>query len=241
VPADDTLDEVREHRGADSGAATPPGPVSASDDPDDRPPGRPARVTAVVVAVVVIGFIAVLVSGYASRDDDPDSGPSPLDGKVAPALVGPTLDGGTFDLASERGNWVVVNFFATWCVPCLQEHPELQRFAERNAGTNRRVVGVVFGGASEVGPARAFMRDNGGDWPVVIDQGRIAVDYAVPKVPESILVSPTGLVYTKLRGGVTADDLDKLIDEVEQAAGAEPTAPAQGSPASAPSGGGTGG
>ena len=52
---------------------------------------------------------------------------------------------------------------------------------------------------------------------MVIDQGRIAVDYAVPKVPESILVSPTGLVYTKLRGGVTADELDGLIDSVERA------------------------
>jgi cytochrome c biogenesis protein CcmG/thiol:disulfide interchange protein DsbE len=198
--------------------------VPATEAAADEPPRQPARLAAIAVAVVVLGFLGVLLWGVANRGDDTDTGPSPLDGKPAPALAGPTLDGATFDLASQRGNWVVVNFFATWCVPCIQEHPELQRFAERNAATNRRVVGVIFGGESEVEPARRFLAQNGGDWPVVMDNGRIAVDYAVPKVPESILVSPTGLVYRKLRGGVTADELDRLIDQVEEAAAPQPQA-----------------
>jgi cytochrome c biogenesis protein CcmG/thiol:disulfide interchange protein DsbE len=237
VPADDALDElrdlgdVREDEIVDSDPSSQAG-RDAVFDVEDAPLGHPARVTAIVVALVMLGVFAVFGWKLANRNDDADSGPSPLDGKLAPALSGPTVQGGSFDLASQRGNWVVVNFFATWCVPCLQEHPELQRFAERNAATNRRVVGVVFGGSSEVDPVKRFLAQNGGDWPVVIDQGRIAVDYAVPKVPESILVSPTGLVYTKLRGGVTADELDGLIDSVEQAAG-ETTAPTSPGPTKA--------
>ncbi len=209
---------VASGRGLAGGVAGGPDEARPAEVPDDEPVGRPARLAAIVVAVVLLGFLGVLLWGVANRGDDGEDGPSPLDGKLAPALAGPTLDGGRFDLASERGNWVVVNFFATWCVPCIQEHPELQRFSERNAAGNRRVVGVVFGGTNEVEPARRFLAANGGDWPVVIDSGRIAVDYAVPKVPESILVSPTGLVYAKLRGGVTADVLDRLIDDVERAA-----------------------
>lgn len=186
------------------------------------PRRRPARTAAVATAVVLAGLIGVLLWGVVNKDnDDALSGPSPLDGKVAPPLIGPSLDGSSFDLQSERGNWVVVNFFATWCPPCIQEHPELRTFAERNAaaGRNRRVVGVVFGGGTEADAVRRFLAANGGDWPVVVDNGRIAVDYAVPKVPESVLVSPTGLVYAKLRGGVTADELDGIIDAVEAAAG----------------------
>jgi hypothetical protein len=82
-------------------------------------------------------------------------------------------------------------------------------------------VSVVFGGAAEEDATRRFFADNGGDWPVVVDRsGGLSVDYAVAKVPESILVSPTGLVLGKIRGGVTADELDAIIDDVERRAGA---------------------
>jgi hypothetical protein len=79
----------------------------------------------------------------------------------------------------------------------------------------------VFGGAGEAASAQRFFAANGGTWPVVVDPtGELAVSYAVAKVPESILVSPTGLVLGKIRAGVTADQLDSIIDDVERQAGA---------------------
>ena len=178
----------------------------------------PARRAALVAGLFIVALLALFVWGVAS-DDAPEGAfaPSPLDGERAPAIDGTTLDGSTWSLDGERGSWVVVNFFATWCPPCVKEHPELIEFDRRHQQLGeRRVVSVVFGGPEEADAARAFFSRNGGSWPVVIDPtGTMAVDYAVAKVPESILVHPSGFVYGKIRGGVTADALDAIIDEAE--------------------------
>ncbi|MBN2624113.1 MAG: TlpA family protein disulfide reductase, partial [Acidimicrobiales bacterium] len=84
--------------------------------------GRVGLAVSVVVAVLVVAFVVVLATREPATER---RAKSPLIGKVAPALVGETLDGGTFDIDDHQGRWVVVNFFATWCQPCVEEHPEL--------------------------------------------------------------------------------------------------------------------
>jgi cytochrome c biogenesis protein CcmG/thiol:disulfide interchange protein DsbE len=183
----------------------------------DAPPSRAARWSAVVVGLVVLGLLVVFVKGLG---DDDEVSSSPLDGKVAPELVGTTLDGAPLDLARYRGSWVVVNFFATWCPPCVQEHPELVRFSEEHqAAGDRLLVSVVFNDAPA--SVRRFFDEQGGEWPVLVDEGgAAAVDWAVAQVPESVLVAPNGVVVGKLKGGVRAEDLDRVIDDIErQAAG----------------------
>jgi cytochrome c biogenesis protein CcmG, thiol:disulfide interchange protein DsbE len=175
---------------------------------------RPRRRGPALVAAVVIGVLLVLlVVVLATRDPAQDRvGDSPLVGHVAPPLAGETLAGASFDLDRLRGQWVVVNFFATWCVPCQAEHPELVEFNERHAeAQDASVVSVVFDDeAEDVG---RFFDRNGGEWPVV-DGERIILDWAVAAVPESYLVSPGGVVVAKVTGGVTADGLDDLLAEV---------------------------
>jgi cytochrome c biogenesis protein CcmG/thiol:disulfide interchange protein DsbE len=175
-----------------------------------------ARRAALAVGTVLLAFTVVLVVGLLRRDDDTAAmAPSPLDGELAPALSGSTIDGAAYDLDRDRGAWVIVNFFATWCPPCVREHPELVAFAERHPDGDRRVLSVVFGGPGEAEATRMFFDRNGGDWPVLLDDGgRAAVDYGVTKVPESILVAPSGVVVGKIRGGVTADGLDAVIDSL---------------------------
>ncbi len=204
----------------------------------------PARKAALAAGLVVVALLALFIYGVANvGNDDAAFGPSPLDGELAPAISGATLDGGRYSLDADRGRWVVVNFFATWCPPCITEHPELIKFSQRHAADGERaVVSVVFGGAAETEAARDFFDTNGGDWPVVMDPtGTLSVDYAVPRVPESILVSPTGLVLGKIRGGVTADELDAIIDSVERRATAPVPAPQPASATAPTSAGGVGG
>ncbi len=171
---------------------------------------RRALWTAVAVAVPVAMLIAVLATRPSARTR---AVRSPLLGKLAPPAEGSTIDGSRASLADLRGKWVVVNFFATWCVPCRVEHPELIRFAEshRQAG-DAAVFAVVYNDSASA--VKDYRGEHGGDWPMLVDpEGRIALDFGVAGVPESFLVSPNGVIVSKLLGGVRASDLNRLIAE----------------------------
>ncbi len=180
---------------------------------DDRAP-RTVLWATLAAAVVLIGLFAVLLT-----DGDISEG-NPRVGEAAPVIRATTLDGERFDLDDHLGRWVVVNFFATWCPPCIEEHPELVEFAERHeAAGDAAVVSVTH--KEPVGVIEEFFDAEGGDWPVVTDDdGRIAIDYAVLGLPESFLITPAGFVATQINGGVTADGLDALIAAFEERAAA---------------------
>lgn len=205
-----------ERDGGDEGGAGGDG----ADDLDVPRRGRTGLVVSLVVAVVAAGFVWVL----ATREPGTDRrASSELIGRAAPTVEGETLDGGSFDIDDHQGRWVVVNFFATWCVPCQREHPELVAFDEAHRRTgDARVVSVLWDDSPD--DARDFFARNGGEWPVVLDDGSVAFNYAVSGVPETYLVAPNGRVAMKLIGGVTQDGLDRAIADVEAAAErAEPT------------------
>ncbi len=167
------------------------------------------------MAVVLVAFIVVLATREPATDRQSES---PLIGKVAPPLAEETIApaeaaGTAYDLDLQRGQWVVVNFFATWCTPCITEHPELVEFSERHAELgDASVVSVVFD--DEAADVVDFFEENGGDWPVV-DGGDVILDWAVSQVPESFLVDPDGTVVALIRGGVTADGLDDLLGQAQ--------------------------
>lgn len=170
---------------------------------------------AVPVLVVMLGFVIVLGTSDGAKNRETES---PLIGRQAPSIAGEPLRGdGSYVLAGDRGEWVLVNFFATWCTPCVQEHPELVNFAERHeAAGDAAVVSVVYDADED--NVRDFFEDNGGDWPVVDDpQGRIALSYGVAGVPESYLIAPDGMVVTKIVGGVTASGLDAVLARAQEA------------------------
>jgi cytochrome c biogenesis protein CcmG/thiol:disulfide interchange protein DsbE len=94
---------------------------------------RLAPLVAIPVAVVMVLLVVLL----ATRDPATERlAKSPLVGKLAPPIEGVTLQNEPFTLDRVRGEWVVVNFFGSWCTPCIQEHPELVSFQEahRSAG-----------------------------------------------------------------------------------------------------------
>ena len=199
--------------------------------------GKPARIAAVAVGVVV----ALLVVLLATREPATErKSTSRLIGQPAPGIGGEVLLGEPFDIGT-NDRWLVVNFFAQWCVPCVEEHPELVAFSEAHAETgDARVVSVVY--SDTAAAVRRFFAEHGGDWTVFdSDQGRTALDWGVAKVPESYLVAPTGIVVERLVSGVTQAQLDSIIARydaflAEQQAGtstgsdAEPDAPVEGQP-----------
>ena len=167
-----------------------------------------AAIIAGVVAVA-LGALVLLFATSPKGEDSSTSADSPIEGKLAPALSGTTVDGQKFDLDKQRGKWVLVNFFATWCPPCVQEHPQLVKFSQDTAGT-AQVVSVAFDDTPE--KINEFFAEKGGDWPVLAKEtDNASIDYGVVKLPESFLVNPEGTVVKKLAGGVTAAELEKII------------------------------
>jgi cytochrome c biogenesis protein CcmG/thiol:disulfide interchange protein DsbE len=181
-------------------------------------PVRPRRrhtalIVSVAVAVVVVALVVVLATREPGRNTFVDS---PLLGEAAPALAGETIDGGEYDLDARQGRYVIVNFFATWCAPCRQEHPELVSFAARHAQAgDAEVVSVVYGDDTDA--VREFFERNGGDWPVVAgNTGSIALDWGVAGVPESYIIDRFGIVQYKIIGGVTSSGLDAALAQVQR-------------------------
>ena len=163
-----------------------------------------------MTVAVGLGFLVLLLASSDSQRSESIN--FEVVGKVAPPINGVTLDGTTFDLGEQRGDWVVVNFFASWCVGCRVEHPELVAFTERHVDDGVQLVSVAFGDTEA--DARQFFEELGGSWPTLVaDTGPIAIDYGVTAVPESLLVAPTGRVFQKWVSsrGVTAQQLDDAI------------------------------
>jgi cytochrome c biogenesis protein CcmG/thiol:disulfide interchange protein DsbE len=175
------------------------------------PAAKPSH-TAAYIAVAVGVVVAVLVYVLATRPSaEAALARSPLLGRPAPGLRGTAIDGTKVDLAALHGRYVLVNFFASWCVPCLEEHPELVRFSARHAQAgDAQVIGVIFDDTAANG--RAFMAKHGGDWPLLDDPGgEVALDFGVRGPPESFLIDPNGFVIGKIVGRVNANGLEALV------------------------------
>jgi cytochrome c biogenesis protein CcmG/thiol:disulfide interchange protein DsbE len=177
---------------------------------------RTVMFAAIGVGVVMLLLVVLLITRKNAEERSTDS---PVLGKTAPALNGKALIGEEFDIGT-TDRWLLVNFFATWCVPCVQEHPQLRKVAADGEKSGKvDVISVVYG--DKAADVRRFFEEKGGDWTVLdSDDGRTALDWGVAKVPESFLVSPTGVVVERFQGGVVASDVEDLIATYEdQAAG----------------------
>lgn len=189
--------------------------------------GRAAAFVVAPVAVVLVLLVAVLFTRRSAQDR---ASTTPLQDRPAPAILGSTLDGEAFDLDALRGRWVMVNFFASWCVPCQQEHPELTSFDRRHSQAGDvQLISVVFG--DDTDKVRQFFDRNGGDWPVVVgDVGRVALDYGVTAPPETFVIDPAGIVRARFAFPVTGLFLDQQLGSISEAVfgPAAGPAPAQG-------------
>lgn len=161
---------------------------------------------AVVVALSVLLATQHPVGGATSF-------PSPLLGTRAPNFASPQLSGGTFELRAHRGDIVVLNFWASWCGPCVTEAPELSSFAWRERHHRVVVEGVVFN--DTVAAARGFARHYGSLYSSVIDHaGAIANQYGVTSPPTTFVIDRRGRVVVELIGALSAAQLVAVVDGV---------------------------
>lgn len=154
-------------------------------------------------ALVVVPLVWVLAEGFGR---DPRALPSVLEGTEAPGFSLTTLEGEVVSLDSLRGSPVVLNFWATWCVPCLQEHPVLLQGASRYKGRGVVFLGLLYGDEPE--KATAYLEKHGAAYPTLLDPGqRTAIDYGVGGVPETFFLDREGRIVRKVSGPLSPDVL----------------------------------
>jgi len=150
----------------------------------------------------VVAVVGLLVYGLASKGS---SGVGV--GDIAPSSALPNLEGGgTGSLAEYKGQWVLVNIWASWCIPCKQEAPALETFQRQHGGPHFTVLGIDSRDLTDDG--RAFVRRYGLTYPQLRDgDGSAAHEYGTTGVPENYLVDPTGRVQLHVVGPVTEESL----------------------------------
>ena len=154
----------------------------------------------------VVALVGLLVFGLVNK------GSSRLAvGEAAPTEPLPRLEGGgTESLADYRGRWVLVNFWASWCDPCREEAPALERFQRQYGGPGFTVLGIDSQDLSSDG--RGFAREYGLSYPQLHDgDGDTADDYGTTGVPENFLVDPAGKVRLIVLGPISEEYLREQV------------------------------
>lgn len=181
-----------------------------------------------LVAVPVIGLL------YFGLGRDPRAIPSPLPGREAPAFSlevirvpkvgvdGPAVQGGslavgdTVRLAEKKGGVVVLNFWASWCLACRDEHAILSEVASEYSDADVHFYGVLYNDTPDNG--RRWIEQMGGQrYPALDDPGsRTAIDYGLYGVPETFFISADGRVARKFVGPVTRQVLHEEIEKLRR-------------------------
>jgi cytochrome c biogenesis protein CcmG, thiol:disulfide interchange protein DsbE len=163
-----------------------------------------ARSFAVFIAVLAV--VGLLGFGLLSK-----GGASVEVGEAAPDARLPRLDGnGEGSLSDYRGGWVLVNFWASWCVPCREESPALQAFYRRHHAQGFTVLGIDTRDLTEDG--RAFVGRYRVTYPQLRDgDGDYGHDFGTSGVPESFLANRQGRLVLIRRGPVDREYLNRFV------------------------------
>ncbi|UPG84850.1 TlpA family protein disulfide reductase [Luteibacter aegosomatis] len=133
-----------------------------------------------------------------------------LASEAMPELKVTTLDGKAFDLAAQRGKWVIVNYWATWCVPCIKEMPDISNFVKSRKDVT--AIGLAFED-TDVADVKTFLEAHKVVYPIAqVDPTEPPKDFGTPRgLPTSFLIAPDGHVAKRFVGGVDGKKLGDAI------------------------------
>jgi cytochrome c biogenesis protein CcmG/thiol:disulfide interchange protein DsbE len=194
----------------------PSTPSSAPPDPpSDDTPGRTRRARGILAGIAVVVVLAVGVVTWAVVADSTDDGSSaavvpdgvstggPRKGDVAPDFTLKTFDGKTVSLSDFAGKPVVLNFWASYCIPCRKEFP---LFREQLAKDPGKFVVLGVDAKDIESDAEDFAKDKKATWPIVVDTDNdVAKAYGIGAVPQTFFIKPNGKVALRYYAGIPAD------------------------------------
>jgi peroxiredoxin len=159
------------------------------------------RLRSIILVGVITAALVVYVLYLKQRDSEtPSSRPLVVVGRPAPDFALPGLDGRTVRLSDYRGKVVFLNIWATWCGPCREEMPSMEKLYRQMQGQAFEILAVSIDilGAKAVAPFMAELKLN---FPALLDpQGDVGTLYSTTGVPETFIVDPDGIITAKIIG-----------------------------------------
>jgi cytochrome c biogenesis protein CcmG/thiol:disulfide interchange protein DsbE len=165
-----------------------------------------------VYLIPIAIFLGITAFFYAGLQDGPPTVlPSPLIGRPAPAFALEPMDANTTSFSPEdlrSGEPVLVNFWASWCVPCRLEAPTLENLAGRG---DMKIYGINV--HDEPDKAREFLSRFGNPFSAIGEdsEGRIAIEWGVTGYPETFVVDGDGIIRARYAGALTEDIVEDII------------------------------
>jgi cytochrome c biogenesis protein CcmG/thiol:disulfide interchange protein DsbE len=177
-----------------------------------------------VAAIMALGALVFAVTVPLGRP--PSStlvvGGSPLLGRPAPPIDLVDLDGRRIQLSDYRGDPVIVNFWASWCIPCRDEFPLFVQALAEHQKDGLQILGITH--EDTPSDARAFAQRMGGTWPMLPDPANVAwTAYLGAGVPTTYFVDADGIVQDFSLGAVTRSGLATQLARIMPAGAASPS------------------
>lgn len=160
---------------------------------------------------IVARCIAIVLSGLflSGMGDAP-----PLVEGQAPPFELETADGKVVKLSDLKGKFIVLNFWATWCVPCYKELPEFQKAHQSLKDSNVEIIGINLAESGD--KVNKYMHDHQLSFPVLLDSyGNVSAKYRIIGVPTTFFINPDGIILGKIfGGGITKEMIEAKINQL---------------------------
>jgi cytochrome c biogenesis protein CcmG, thiol:disulfide interchange protein DsbE len=197
-------------------------------EPDSRPPepsaalqshahtaseARPLRLRLILLGIALVTLALLVVFGIKLARGNSQGGEVKLNPYTAPNFALDLFDGSQFRLDGARGNIVVLNFWASWCIPCRTEMPVLESAYQHYRGQGVQVVGVDIKDTPD--DARSFLQRYAATYPSGFDaQKNIYIDYGVYGLPETFVIDRSGKVVHHVIGPINQQQIDAWLDRL---------------------------
>lgn len=193
----------------------------------DKPNTKFNPVLLVFLIFPVMGIVMAIIIGMQHPASAPQQITSPpvtytqfsLINSPAPDFTLATPNGQTIQLSSLRGQWVFLNFWATWCVPCRLEMPALQQLVNGDLGMKGKVTVLAVDKEEDASTIKAFQTELKLTIPVVMDtDNKVNVNYGIIGLPTTYIIDPQGIVRYHKLGPLSSDEITAYLADFNQPA-----------------------
>ena len=161
------------------------------------------RLIVLIASILILGALWTLISrGPESSSQQSGVPPNPKEGFTAPDFTLDLLDGGQLSLSELRGHPIVLNFWASWCLPCRSEMPAIESVYQRYKESGLVVIGLNLTSQDSESDARAFVQELGLTFPIALDRdGSVRERYQLLGLPSTYFIDQSGIIRSVIVGG----------------------------------------